>query len=121
MKIINIAETNMNEYYDPRNCHDGGGYYQPRIVIDFDDGIRVVINDTSCGDFGNRITCNVYMGAEMLYSAAWGDMLSMSEKGSDIPWSDRLQLIYDATKYDIMCAEEWVEICADYYEDDDEF
>ena len=119
MKIINIAETNMNEYYAPDNSHDGGGYYQPHIIIDFDDGIRVIIDDTSCGDFGNRIAARVYMGDTLIYSAAWGDMLSMSEKGSDIPWSDRLRLIYDATGYDIMCAEEWEDMCADYYSDDE--
>lgn len=56
MKIVSIREENTNEHYNPQQCHDGGGYYQPLIVITFDDGSVLTIDDDSCGDFGSRIS-----------------------------------------------------------------
>ena len=65
MKIIRVTEVEQNDFYDSRRCHDGGGYSQPHITIEFDDGISIVIDDTSCGDFGSRVTAWVYMGVQL--------------------------------------------------------
>ena len=50
--IINRVE--QNPFANPRKANNGGGYFQPRIDFTLR-GIKGVINDTSCGDFGDRI------------------------------------------------------------------
>ena len=51
-KIINWVE--QNPFVDPTKANNGGGYSQPRIDFTFK-GIKGFINDTSCGDFGERL------------------------------------------------------------------
>lgn len=128
---MNITELNQNEHYSPETCHNGGGYYQPRIIIEFDDGISVVIDDTSCGDFGSRIRAAVCMNGEEVYTGAWGSMLGEWEWGSDIPDSPRLAMVEAVTGYHIMTAEEaecsaeeesyYEEYDEEYYNDDSNF
>jgi len=51
-KIIDWVE--QNPFADPRKANNGGGYSQPRIDFTLR-GIKGFINDTSCGDFGDRV------------------------------------------------------------------
>ena len=51
-KINNRVE--QNPFADPKKASNGGGYFQPRIDFTLR-GITGFINDTSCGDFGDRI------------------------------------------------------------------
>ena len=51
IKIISIEER--NPYADPDKCNDGGGYYQPSIIFEYDGQIGK-IEDCNCGDFGKR-------------------------------------------------------------------
>lgn len=106
MRISNINTRETNEHYDPLRCNNGGGYSQPVITVDFDDGVSVMIEDTSCGDFGSRIRAAICINGEEVYTAAWGSMLGEWEWGSDIPDSPRLVMVESATGYHIMTAEE---------------
>lgn len=54
--IINIDSRNTNPFYSPDTCCDGGGYYQPDVTISLSNGGKIAIQDTSCGDFGDRYT-----------------------------------------------------------------
>lgn len=54
MTITNIEKRNTNPFYDREKSWDGGGYYQPEIMVTFFDGGKVVISDSSCGAFGKR-------------------------------------------------------------------
>lgn len=52
LSVVNRVFEETNPYYDENRCHNGGGYSQPHIELMLSDGKKVVINDTSCGDFG---------------------------------------------------------------------
>lgn len=52
--IKNIEKRNTNPFYDREKSWDGGGYYQPEIIITLSDGGKVIIDDSSCGAFGKR-------------------------------------------------------------------
>lgn len=54
--ITDIATRNTNPFYDQNKCHNGGGYYQPDVTISLSNGGKIAIQDTSCGDFGDRYT-----------------------------------------------------------------
>lgn len=49
-----INETTLNNY-DFNTCHNGGGYHQYEISFVIE-GIKGIYRNTSCGDFGDRIT-----------------------------------------------------------------
>ncbi len=49
-----ISSVEQNPFANPMKANNGGGYSQPRIDFTFR-GIKGFINDTSCGDFGDRI------------------------------------------------------------------
>lgn len=59
-KLENIKQTveiEQNEFANPDRAQNGGGYFQPYLEFEFDyDGshYRFIIDDTSCGDFGER-------------------------------------------------------------------
>lgn len=49
----------VNDDYDPRFSNNGGCYYQPTINRTYSDGIKVVVEDSSCGEFGDRFNIMV--------------------------------------------------------------
>ena len=49
-----ISSVEQNPCANPMKANNGGGYSQPRIDFTFR-GIKGFINDTSCGDFGDRV------------------------------------------------------------------
>ena len=52
-----MVEKEQNDHFNPRFSRNGGGYHQPYLEWEFDyDGshYRFIIDDTSCGDFGER-------------------------------------------------------------------
>lgn len=53
MTIVKYEE--QNSFADPRKANNGGGYHQPLIVCEMGTH-TLVIDDTSCGDFGRRYT-----------------------------------------------------------------
>jgi len=87
MKIISIIEKEQNDYANLRTCHNGGGYFQPLYTITLDNGAVVVISDTSCGDFGSRISASYTpAGAdEPTEYCEYGTMLRYDERDSNIP------------------------------------
>ncbi len=64
-KIFNlISRVEQNPFVDPRKANNGGGYSQPRIDFTLR-GIKGCINDTSCGDFGDRV--EIVYGTKIYY------------------------------------------------------
>ena len=63
MKIVSVYGENVNSFYSPATCNNGGGYWQPCGValISLDDGklVAVEFDDLSCGDFGRRESFSV--------------------------------------------------------------
>lgn len=63
MKILSVYGENVNSFYSPATCNNGGGYWQPCGValISLDNGqlVTVEFNDSSCGDFGRRESFSV--------------------------------------------------------------
>lgn len=53
---VGVEQTNPN--YDPRFEHDGGGYDQPLYTATIN-GVKLVVEDSSCGDFGSRFFVRV--------------------------------------------------------------
>ena len=54
-KIFKLnSRVEQNPFANPRKANNGGGYSQPRIDFTLR-GIKGCINDTSCGDFGDRV------------------------------------------------------------------
>lgn len=75
-----ILVTESYEEYDAAMSNDGGSYFQPgyECVARFG---KLSIDDSSCGDFGSRISATIFDadGVE-LACANWGSMLSSGEK-----------------------------------------
>ena len=101
--IINRVE--QNPFVNPRKANNGGGYSQPRIDFTFR-GKKGFINDTSCGDFGDRIQI-VYGDKEYFF-----DSVSREEEEcstfSKFKHSDRqvVKKIKEYTGYKILFKEE---------------
>ena len=85
----------QNPFVNPKKANNGGGYSQPRIDFTLR-GIKGCINDTSCGDFGDRVEI-VYGGKEYFY-----DSVSREEEEystfSKFKHSDR-QAVKEIKKY----------------------
>ena len=127
MKILEVRSRETNEHYDPEKARNGGGYSQPETVITFDDGRTMIIKDTSCGEFGTRISAGYYTTATLdsLAACYYGSMV-------DVPFSTflrfvhggMLRLVREATGYNIPTLEDIVEEEAERdeeeYEDWDE-
>ena len=58
MNNVTLVECiELNSFYAPDKCHNGGGYHQPRCTWRFERNgqpYTLVYQDESCGDFGVR-------------------------------------------------------------------
>lgn len=72
-EVLGVVET--NPHCDERLAANGGGYSQPTTVVRWED-YTVSIADTSCGDFGTRISVNAHQsGTDREVTAYWGSMI----------------------------------------------
>ena len=95
-KIFNlISRVEQNPFADPRKANNGGGYSQPRIDFTLR-GITGFINDTSCGDFGDRVEI-VYGNKEYYFDSVSKDYIEYSDF-SKFNHSDR-QAVKGIQKY----------------------
>lgn len=62
-----------NPYYNSEMSCNGGGYNQPLTIIQYGDW-RVEIEDTSCGDFGDRIITKIYYKGEEVDICIYNEM-----------------------------------------------
>lgn len=54
--VVKVTEQEEgNDHYDPNLSNNGGGYHQPRIEVTTISGMKIVVDDASCGDFGARV------------------------------------------------------------------
>lgn len=100
----NWEET--NDFADQDKACNGGGYSQPHIELEFIDGIKCFIDDTSCGDFGTRISACFEIGADT-WCANWGTMENRFE--SEIPeklFAKHIKLIEERYGYHIPTKEQ---------------
>lgn len=101
----NWVET--NEFADPEKANNGGGYSQPSIELEFIDGVKCFIDDTSCGDFGTRMSACFTVGTDT-WVANWGTM-DGENYYSEIPeklFEKHVRLIEKQYKYHIPTKEE---------------
>jgi len=99
MVVYGWLET--NPFANPDKANNGGGYSQPEIHLSFSDGTEGVIYDTSCGDFGTRISLILKKG-DVEQGAAWGTM--ENNNCSDIDekmFMEHLRLIYIHEGYSV--------------------
>ena len=100
-----ISSVEQNPFVEPTKANNGGGYSQPRIDFTFR-GIKGFINDTSCGDFGDRV--EIVYGDKKYYL----DSVSREEEEystfSKFKHSDRqvVKKIKEYTGYKILFKEE---------------
>lgn len=69
-----------NGMYRADKSFDGGGYSQPEITVQLDDGGTVSISDTSCGIFGRRYSA--------VYTSASGQELAWYRFDGVVQWPD---------------------------------
>ncbi len=85
-EVLGIVET--NPHCDERLAANGGGYSQPTTVIRWEDW-TVSIADTSCGDFGTRISVNAHQsGTDRELTAYWGSMVPEGLRYSEFTNAD---------------------------------
>lgn len=63
IKILNAWGSQGNEFYDPAAANNGGGYDQSYggITVQVgDEHLYIEVDDTSCGEFGERYSIAVY-------------------------------------------------------------
>lgn len=78
IKILNAWGSQGNPCYDPRACGTGGGYSQPYGGLTVQVGkehLCIEVDDTSCGDFGERYSIAVYaIERQMKWSVYFNQM-----------------------------------------------
>lgn len=100
-EVLGVVET--NPHCDERLSANGGGYSQPTTVVRWEDW-TVSIADTSCGDFGTRISVNAHQsGTDREVTAYWGSMVPEHLRYSEFTEADIRMLddIHALTGYDI--------------------
>ena len=104
--IFNItSRVEQNPFVNPRKANNGGGYSQPRIDFTLR-GIKGFINDTSCGDFGDRVEI-VYGDKKYYLDSVNREYIEYSDF-SKFKYSDRqvVKKIKEYTGYRILFKEE---------------
>lgn len=100
MTVVGITKTQQNAHYDPERCHNGGGYDQPLTTISFDNGWTLVIDDTSCGELGDRVHCVLYGRSGRVLRTCGIDTVDRTpDEYSDLRPGDEWlsRIIYDLT------------------------
>ena len=114
-EVLGIVET--NPHCDERLAANGGGYSHPTTVVRWEDW-TVSIADTSCGDFGTRISVNAHQyGSDKEVNAYWGSMVPEHLRYSEFTAEDIRMLdgIRSLTGYSIPVSDDFRE-----EEDDDD-
>lgn len=114
-EVLGVVET--NPHCDERLAANGGGYSHPTTVVRWEDW-TVSIADTSCGDFGTRISVNAHQsGSDKEVNAYWGSMVPEHLRYSEFTADDIRMLddIRSLTGYSIPASDDFRE-----EEDDDD-
>ncbi len=114
-EVLGVVET--NPHCDERLSANGGGYSQPTTVVRWED-YTVSIADTSCGDFGTRISVNAHQsGSDKELTAYWGSMVPEGLRYSEFTKADVRMLddVRALTGYSIPVSDDFRE-----EEDDDD-
>lgn len=82
-----VSRKETNEFYNPRRVNNGGGYSQPELTYKghfAGKPLEVIIQDTSCGDFGSRyaVYCQY---RDNLFSYFYSFMSGEERENGNIP------------------------------------
>ena len=100
LNLILVHAEQGNPYYDPDTANNGGGYDQPQLVYeDTANGIEVVVDDSSCGDFGERYDVTVLKDGKCIFCAVRDEMDSWREYVSKI--TDDIRLLIEEIEMQI--------------------
>ena len=103
-EVLGVVET--NPHCDERLAANGGGYSHPTTVFRWENW-TVSIADTSCGDFGTRISVNAHQsGSDNAY---WGSMVPEHLRYSEFTADDIRMLddIRSLTGYSIPASDDF--------------
>ena len=95
MKLVITNKAEQNDNADINNCSNGGGYFQPFIegkIYLKKTTLRFLLNDTSCGEFGNRFEFSIKEESKNIY------LNSVDEIGNDYQdtfWNREYENILD--------------------------
>ena len=95
MKLVITNKAEQNDNADINNCSNGGGYFQPVIegkIYLKKTTLRFLLNDTSCGEFGNRFEFSIKQANKKIY------LNSVDEIGNDYQdtfWNREYENILD--------------------------
>jgi hypothetical protein len=85
LNLILVHAEQGNPHYDPDTANNGGGYDQPQLVYeDEENSIEVVVDDSSCGDFGERYNITILRNGKCIFCAVRDEMDSWREYVSKI-------------------------------------
>ena len=84
VEIIALKKEEQNRFADINTANNGGGYSQPKYEVSFNDGTVIIIDDTSCGDFGKRIYISVEKDGE-IWRGKYNSMNSPTIIKNNIP------------------------------------
>lgn len=84
LEIIALKKEEQNRFADINTANNGGGYSQPKYEVSFNDGTVIIIDDTSCGDFGKRIYISVEKDGE-IWRGKYNSMNSPIKIFNNIP------------------------------------
>ena len=101
------------EDFDPNLVYDGGSYYQPFYTVKFRDK-TMLINDSSCGNFGSHISvdlCDEH--GNIINMARYGSMLSDGEKYTDFPALSEYVALAGELGY-VVPTRSFYRVCMDY-------
>ena len=93
MKIMSTGYTEINSCYDLARAWNGGGYSQPTIAALMDDGGILIIEDTSCGEFGSRISAMYASPKGVVTKCRYGSMLSEGDMYSSFSQEEHGELL----------------------------
>lgn len=100
-KIIEWVE--QNPFVEPTKANNGGGYSQPRIAFTYK-GVKGFINDSSCGEFGERL--EIVYGEKSYYCDFVSQKNLEYSDFSKYKDNDIVKKIKDNTGYRVLFKEE---------------
>lgn len=91
-----VDET--NPYYDHSRSNNGGGYHQPKIIFYFkynNENYSLVIHDTSCKEFGDRISITLFKDNKEVASCYYGTMVEVDDETSTFDSNNELHKLVE--------------------------
>lgn len=79
-----VETSELNPFASAETAYNGGGYFQPYTALEAEDGTRIEVYDTSCGDFGSRIEVVFYLSDGNVHRVHY-DSMDGEERDVELP------------------------------------